>query len=143
MSSSSSSSSSSSCCGGQRSLVMPGKRKAACSAHKNEASKKKVLLGSEIKSRVIYASVRWRKSFPSLTYSFHRCLLHALGPLLTFFPAALDYSIMLKVGRSCLFSLLYLCTCRYHAVTKYMAASHRSLCNTFTHGLERGGLMDA
>lgn len=76
-----------------------------------------------------------------LTYSFHRCLLHALGPLLTFFPAALDYSIMLKVGRSCLFSLLYLCTCHYHAVTKYMAASHRSLCNTFTHGLERGQLI--
>lgn len=48
---------------------------------------------------------------------------------------------MLKVGRSCLFSLLYLCTCRYHAVTKYMAASHRSLCNTFTHGLERGQLI--
>lgn len=78
-----------------------------------------------------------RKVVP-LTYSFHRRLLHALGPLLTFFPATLDYSIMLKAGRSCLFSLLYLCTCRYHAVTKYMAVSHRSLCKPLAHALERG-----
>ena len=48
-----------------------------------------------------------------LSCSYHHCLLHALGPLLTFFPAALDYSVMLKAGRSCLLSLLYLCTCGF------------------------------
>lgn len=64
-----------------------------------------------------------------LAYALHRCLLHVLGPLLTFFPTTLDYSIMLKAGRSCLFILLYPCTCCYHAVTKYMAIGHSSLCN--------------
>lgn len=75
-------------------------------------------------------------------YSLHCCLLHTLGPLLTFFPATLDYSIMLKAGRSCLFSLLYLCTCHYHAVTKYMAISHCFLCKHFAHALGQGGMTD-
>lgn len=38
------------------------------------------------------------------------------------------------------FALLYLCTCRYHAVTKYMAGRH--LCNPSAHTLGSWGLTD-
>lgn len=63
--------------------------------------------------------------------------------MLTHFPAAPDYSIMLKAGRSCLFSLLYPCTCCDHAVTKYMAISHCCLCNPFPQMLEQREMTDA
>lgn len=56
--------------------MMPGKKQAARSAQKNEALEKKVLLGNEIKSRVIYASVGWRKSFPSLIPSTAVSCMH-------------------------------------------------------------------
>lgn len=59
----------------------------------------------------------------------------SLGPYLTFFPAARDYSIMLKAGCSCLFSRLYLC--RRPAVTKYMVISHSSTCNVMQQNQDR------
>lgn len=48
---------------------------------------------------------------------------------------------MLKAGRSSLFTLLYLCTCRYHALTKYMATSHSSLCKPFAHTWKDDGVV--
>lgn len=107
---------------------MPGCR-TGCNCYK--MFKNKFLRGMKLSDCMLYDVI-------SLTYSLHCRLLHTLGPLLTFFPAALDYSIMLKAGRSCLFSLLYLCTCRYHAVTKYMAVSHCSLCKPVTHAPNQG-----
>lgn len=117
-----------SCCLGQGSRVMLEKRAHAQQLFLriNKARKLNCMLSMQV----------FLQSHPP------HCLLHALGPSLTFFPAALDYSIMLKAGCSCLFSPLYLCTCRYHAVTKYMAISHSSLCNPFTHALEHGELTD-
>lgn len=44
---------------------------------------------------------------PTTAWFFHRCLLHALGPLLTFFPTT-DYSIMLELGVPvCLLHCIY------------------------------------
>lgn len=62
-----------------------------------------------------YSSTSLSSSLPttSLSLSTVNTLSH-LDQLFTFLPDPLDCSIMSKVGRSCLLSLLYLCTWQTH-----------------------------